>query len=98
MTNEELGRRAAHAESAWEEFIGPAIEQMRETYMGAITKIAASEPWASDKITKLAIAQNVIGAVEDHLRAAILHGEVAARDHARVLKIENLPDRKRRWL
>lgn len=98
MTPEELGRRGAHAEAAWEEFIGPAVEQMRETYMAALTKLAANEPWETGKITRLAIAQNVISAVEEHLRAAMMHGEVAARDQARVSKIESLPDRKKRWI
>jgi hypothetical protein len=98
MTNEELARRAIHAESAWEEFIGPVIEQMRAEYMAALTRIAANEPWESGKITKLAIAQRVIDAVEEHLRAAIAHGEIAARDQDRIARIQSLPDRKRRWL
>jgi hypothetical protein len=66
--------------------------------MAALTRIAANEPWESGKITKLAIAQRVIDAVEEHLKAAIAHGEIAARDKARVAHIESLPDRKRRWL
>lgn len=98
MTPDELTRRGIHAQTAWDEFIGPAVEQMRETYLAALTKLAANEPWEVSKITKLAIAQNVIAAVEDHLRAAMMHGEVAARDQARIRQIESLPDRKKRWL
>ena len=98
MTPEDLARRGIHAENAWNEFIGPAIEQMRETYMAALTRLAATEPWETGKITKLAIAQNVIDAVEGHLRAAMMHGEISARDKARIQQIENLPERKKRWL
>lgn len=98
MTPEELHRRGAHAQTAWDEFIAPAIEGMRAEYLSALTRIAAHEPWEVAKITKLAIAQNVIGAVEDHLRAAMMHGEVAARDQARVRAIEDLPERKKRWI
>lgn len=98
MTPEELQRRGAHATSVWDEFIGPAVADIRAEYMAAMTRIAAHEPWETGKITKLAIAQRVIDAVEAHLKAAMAHGEVAARDQARVNHIESLPERKRRWL
>lgn len=98
MTSEEFQRRAAHAQAAWDEFIGPAIEQMRAEYMAAMSRLAANEPWEAGKITKLAIAQRVIDAVEEHLRSAITHGEYVARDRARIAKIQELPERKRRWI
>lgn len=56
------------------------------------------EPWETAKITKLAVAQRVIDAVEQQLRAAILDGELAAKDLSRAQKIERIPEAKRKAL
>lgn len=91
----EKGRRAAEAHA---EFIAPAIETIRAEYMEALTRLAASEPWRSDKIVKLAIAARVIDAVSAQMRAAMANGQAAQSDINRAREIEDLPAAKRRWL
>lgn len=92
---QERGRRAANA---IEEFVGPALLDARGAYLEAMTRLAAEEPWASDKITKLAIAQRVIDMIEDHLRTAVMDGTESAKtiEHAR--RVAQIPERKRTML
>ena len=94
----EATERGRRAHELLDEFLGPALDAARADYLAAMTQVAASEPWASDKITKLAIAQKVIDLVESHLRAAIASGEVAARNDARAEKVASIPHAKRRWI
>lgn len=98
MNNEDRRARGFRAKAALDEFIGPAMDQMRDEYMHALTKLAANEPWETAKITKLAVAQRVIQAVEQQIRAAVLDGEMAAKDKSRADMIANLPEAKRKWL
>lgn len=98
MTKDELLAKGSRAQSAWDEFIGPALESARADYMEALTRVAANEPWQSDKIVKLAMATRVIDLVGSHIQSIVTNGAVEARraDHAR--QIEDLPAVKRRWL
>ena len=97
MNNHELAERGRQAKEAFG-FIGPALESARAEYMEALTTIAAKEPWAADKITKLAIARNVIDKVEAHLRIIMAHGDEAARKLEKAREIAELPAAKKRWL
>lgn len=80
---------------ARDEFVGPALDEAREAYLHAMTRIAAEEPWQSAKISKLAIAQRVIDMIDEHLRIAISQGVESARaiDHAR--RVADIPERRR---
>lgn len=90
----ERARRAAEAG----EILGPALDAARAEYLAAMTQIAANEPWETAKITKLAIAQRVVDIVEQHIRAAILSGEVAKHDDARAEAIAAIPGTRRNIL
>lgn len=98
MTPQHLAVRARNAQASWDEFVGPIVETVRAEYLSALTKIAANEPWQSDKIVKLAIAQRVIDTVESQMKAMILQGADAQKAIDRAAQIENLPARKRRWI
>jgi hypothetical protein len=97
MTPQQITDRARNAKIAWDEFVGPAIEACRADYMAALTKVAANEPWESDKIVKLAIATRVIDMVESQMRALIQQGADAQKAIDRAAQIANLPARKRKW-
>lgn len=97
-TTEERRARGFQAKLAYDEFVAPAIDGLRADYMEALSRLAVNEPWASDKLVKLAVAQRVINTVEQHMKAIILDGEVAAKEKSRADEIANLPEAKRRWL
>ena len=98
LTNEQLARRGQRATEAFDEFVGPAIEASRAEYMEALTKLAANEPWRSDKIVKLSIAIRVIDKVAEHMKVAMANGAEAAKQIGRARQIAELPEAKRRWL
>lgn len=98
MSDRAAIERSRRAQSALEEFVGPACEAARADYLAAMTQIAVNEPWATDKITKLAVAQNVIDMVEQHLRVAISEGKEAQRIANRAEQIALIPEHKRNLL
>jgi hypothetical protein len=83
---------------AYEEFVGPATETIRAEYMEALTKLAANEPWRSDKIVKLSIAMRVIDKVAEQIKVAMANGAEASKQMDRARQIAELPAAKRRWL
>lgn len=95
MSHAERADRGRRAGDAFVEFVQPALVDARATYLEAMTRIAADEPWQAGKITKLAIAQRVIDLVEEHLRAAMANGIEAQKtiDHAN--KVSDIPERRR---
>lgn len=98
MSPDEARDRGFRASQAWDEFVGPACEQLRQEYMAALTKIAANEPWETAKITKLAVAQRVIDAVEQQIKIAIMNGQAGAVQIDRAAQISRIPEAKRRFL
>lgn len=98
MTDEEQASRGMRAAMAWDEFVEPAAIAIAAEYMAALTKVAASEPWQSDKVVKLAVATNVVSKVQEHLRAAIMTGDAARARISRATEIEQIPARKRKWI
>ena len=98
MTNEQLAEKGRRASAAFDEFVGPALESSRAEYMEALTKLAANEPWRSDKIVKLSIAMRVIDTIEAQMRTAMANGNDAAKKISRAREIAELPAAKRRWL
>lgn len=98
MSNTERADRGRRANEAFDEFVSPALTMARATYLEAMTRIAADEPWQAAKITKLAIAQKVIDMIEEHMRASMLDGAEAQRaiDHAR--KVSDIPEHRRTLL
>ena len=98
MTPEDRRARGFRASAALDEFVAPAIEQLRSEYMAALTQLAVSEPWASDKLVKLAVAQRVINIVEQHFKQLVADGEITAAKISRAQEIARLPEAKRKWL
>lgn len=98
LSDEEKKARGFRAKSAMDEFLAPALKAIEAEYLTALTTLAANEPWATNKLTKLAVAQRVIKAVEQHVIASVMDGEVASHNLERAKKIAALPEAKRRWV
>lgn len=98
MTPEQRIDRSYRASNAMEEFVSPAIDAARTEYLSALTRLAANEPWETGKLTKLAVAMKVIELVEQHIRAAIVDGEVVSRENARAQQIASIPEFRRNML
>lgn len=90
--------RAFRAKSARDEFYDPAFETVNEAYMARLAEIAVSEPWATDKITKLAMAVRVLKEVRAQVENIIVAGEMAKASKAHADKIAAIPVEKRRLM
>lgn len=97
LSDEAKVARAMRAKLAMDEFLAPALRAIEGEYLTALASLAASEPWETGKITKLAVAQRVIKAVEQHIIMSVLEGELAGKELERAKKIEALPEARRRW-
>lgn len=88
--------RAFRAKSARDEFYGPAFDTVNEVYLARLAEIAVAEPWATDKITKLAMAARVLKEVRAQVESIITAGEMAKATKAQADKIAAIPIEKRR--
>lgn len=86
------------AERAMEQFLAPAFDAVAKAYTDRLSEIASSEPWASDKIVKLALANRVLREVRNQIEAVIADGRVAADLKAKAKKIDAIPIERRRLM
>lgn len=86
------------AERAMEQFIAPAFDAVAAEYTARLSEIASSEPWASDKIVKLALANRVLREVRNQIEAVIAAGNVARADRAHAEKIAAIPIERRKLM
>ena len=98
LSDEQKAARGVRAKMAMAEFFAPAFRSIEGEYLTALTTLASNEPWATDKLTKLAVAQRVIKTVEQQVMVAVLEGETAAQSLERAKRIAALPEAKRRWV
>ena len=90
--------RGQRAQMAMDEFFAPAFDAVVSTYTARLEQIATAEPWAADKIVKLALANRVAKEVRAQIEAVIHEGKVADADKARSQKIEQIPLAKRKFM
>lgn len=86
------------AERAMEQFLAPAFDAVAKAYTERLSDIASSEPWASDKIVKLALANRVLREVRNQIEALIAAGDVARAGKAHAEKIAAIPIERRRLM
>lgn len=100
MTPEQVIARSHRWRAFYEEQGGirDMFGHVRETYLARLAEIASKEPWATDKIVNLSVAQRIVSEVEGLVQAMIADGAVAEANKAHVEKIEKLPHAKRRFL
>lgn len=71
------------------------LEHIGQTY---IQRMSSVEPWEADKLSKLAMANKIVGQVDTVIREIIAAGQVKGHAVEHVRKIESLPAAKRRWI
>lgn len=98
MNEAERQARGLRADAALKEFLGPAFDMIEQVYIERMAEVAAAEPWATGKISKLAIAYKVAQEVRGQIKWVALDGEAAAAEIRRQRKIEAIPEERRRLL
>ncbi|AEI37722.1 MAG: hypothetical protein ABF461_04340 [Zymomonas mobilis subsp. pomaceae] len=92
--------RARRWQSFYEEAGGlkDILSDIGTSYIQRMSAIAPWEPEAERKLLRLSMANRIVGQIDNLVQVIIGDGQLAdqAQEHAR--KIENLPERKRRWL
>lgn len=96
--NDNTIARGQRAQMAMDEFFGPAFDAVVSTYTARLEQIATAEPWASDKIVKLALAARVAREVRAQIEGVIHDGQVADSVKAHAQKIEAIPLAKRKFM
>jgi hypothetical protein len=86
------------AQRALDEFLTPAFEHVVAAYTARLAEIAAAEPWASDKIIKLAMAIRVAREVRGQIEGVVSAGELAANAKAHADKIAQIPFEQRKYM
>lgn len=67
-------------------------------YLARMRDVAVAEPWASDKIRNLALAQKIAAEVEAHIRSIVANGAIEDAEREYRQKIEKMSPERRRWL
>lgn len=91
----EAGERARQALS---EFLAPAFDRVVADYIVGLQKLAANEPWAADRITKLAQAVKVANEVRAQIESIVRNGDAAAAEADRARQIGKLSTERRKVL
>lgn len=97
MTPEEQIARARQAEAALDQFLAPAIDVLMASYSVRLQEIAVAEPWATDKIRKLATALKIAREVQGQIVGVVKSGDVARDQKRRADEIAGMSDERRRW-
>lgn len=86
------------AERALRDHLQPAFATVEALYIQRLASVAASEPWAVDKLRSLALALKVSQEVRSHIEAVVADGPVAQAAVKHLRKIEALSPERRRIL
>lgn len=78
--------------------LAPAFDAVDAVYLQQLAHVAATEPWATDKIKALAFALKVSQGVRSHIAAVIAGGDIEAANEAYTRQIEKLSPERRRIL
>ena len=71
------------------------LEAIGQTYIARMSQV---EPWETDKLSKLAMANKIVGELDGCIRKIMTDGEVAHHTIEHTKELEKLPYAKRRWL
>lgn len=93
--------RARRAKAAYDEFVSPALEEIRNAYGDRIVEIASTElnrDKRTDKLTALSTALRILEQVEGGLQTIIVDGQMAHQSKMRAAEMEQLSPARRRFL
>jgi hypothetical protein len=89
---------AERTKNALSEHLSPAFSHVETVYQERLAHIAATEPWAVDKIRSLALALMVSREVRGYLEAIVANGGVAKAQIEHTRKIERMSPERRKIL
>ena len=101
MTEAERIERGHRARRAYDEFIGPALQEVRNAYGDRIVEIASTElsrDKRTDKLTALSTALRILEQVEGGLQSVIVDGEMVQKSKLKAAEVEQLSPARRRFL
>lgn len=101
MNHEQRIARATRAQAAWDEFVGPVIDEIDTAYAARLREVATTELNSlkrADKLTALSVALKVTQALRSGLNEAIKDGEIAQDHKLRADRIEKMAAPQRRLL
>jgi hypothetical protein len=71
------------------------LAEIGKTYIERMSQV---EPWETDKLSKLAMANKIVGELDNCIRKIMADGEIAHHNIEHIKQIEKLPYAKRRFL
>lgn len=101
MTESERIARAQRAKAAFDEFVGPMLDEMEAEYSARIVDVATTDLffWTrASKLTRLSDALRMVRSIKGGMAAIITDGEIAANDRLRADKIDRMSAPQRRLL
>ena len=101
MTEAERASLGHRAQTALDEFIGPAVQAYRTTLLARIGDVATTELDSrkrADKLSSLSLALRVADEIEGGLKDMVRDGEYAVAQMERIDKIERMTPAKRSLL
>lgn len=101
MTDAERIAKAQRAKTAYEEFIEPMIDELKNVYSERIVEVATTElsrDKRADKLTALSCAHKILTTLDEGMKAMITDGNLAHREKLRADKIEGMTAPARRLL
>ena len=100
MTKDGLLDAVAKGQSAKAELalVGEIMDSMEAGYTARMRDVAFAEPWASQKISNLAVALKVVVEVRHQLEMAVANGTAAESELIKYRNIEAMSPERRRIL
>jgi hypothetical protein len=96
MIDEAAIERGRRAKMALDEFVAPACDAVTAAWIDGMAHVAATEPWATDKIRAMALAVRYAKEARAQIETIIMTGEVAKADKANADKLAKIPTERRR--
>ena len=90
--------RGRRANEALETFLTPAFDFVHGQYLNRMKRVISEEPWNTQKIVALTMAQRVVEEVQKEIMIVVRDGDQVKRDMIRIEEIANLPAAKRKAL
>ena len=90
--------RGRRAKEALETFLTPAFDFVQGQYLNRMKRVIYEEPWNTDKIVALTMAQRVVEEVHKEIMVVVRDGDQVKRDMIRIEEIASMPAAKRKAL
>lgn len=90
--------RGRRANEALETFLTPAFDFVRGQYLNRMKRVISEEPWNTDKIVALTMAQRVVEEVQKEIMIIVRDGDQVKRDMIRIEELTSMTAARRKAL